>query len=107
MYSYPYYFSCPSIVVLHQIYIPSMTTCPHPTSCAVSFLMNLAGFPPHSSPEGILLAGGTTVPGAIIDSDSRMAPSHTTERAPIRTYSHQKSGMGIIGKRPHAQSFMW
>lgn len=44
--------------------------------------MNFAGLPPHSSPEGMRRAGGTTELGARMDSVSMTDPSHSTERAP-------------------------
>ena len=52
-------------------------------SSLVNVLINLAGLPPHSSPDGILLPGGTTEPASSIDRVSTNEPSISIECCPM------------------------
>lgn len=52
-------------------------------SSLVRVLINLAGLPPQSSPDGILLPGGTTEPASRIDRVSTSEPSIRIECCPM------------------------
>ncbi|KAH0892585.1 hypothetical protein HID58_055014 [Brassica napus] len=55
----------------------------HERPRTISVLMNLAGLPPHSSPDGILLPGGTTEPASRIERVSTSEPSISIECCPM------------------------
>jgi len=52
-------------------------------SSLVSVRINLAGLPPHSSPDGILLPGGKTEPASRIERVSTSEPSIRIECCPM------------------------